>query len=281
MQHLVRSFRYLALLAAIAVVLWFAYAFVDRQFKLSNVQGNWPLVESVPLTDETKIQLAELFSAPFHYLDRGKQSFVFVSKDQQYVLKLFDARCLRSGDSFLFSITEEHCAKKLAQLFEGYRVGAAYDAEHAGLIALQLVPDPTYTLPITLIDRFGIHHQIDLSQVPFVVQQRATPLREVISSMLERGEEEEALKALQQIVEMYLQGYRKGIVDLDHNFMYNTGFVDGHPIRIDLGRLQYQEEVKNPSIYRQDLDKVFRERLREWLERHFPKYHLDQKILEP
>lgn len=273
MRNLVKYLRFLLLLLAIALLSWFSYAFFDRQFKLSNVTGNWPKVEATPLTVEQQEQLKDLFASPFHYLDRGKQSFVFVSNDSQYVLKLFDARCLRSGDfSFFFSITEEHCAKKLAQLFEGYRVAETYDSGHTGLVALQLVSDPSYSLPITLIDRFGLYHNIDLAAVPFAVQQKAIPLREVISALLAKGEVNGAAEHLQRILDMYVQGYQKGVIDTDHNFMYNTGFVDDHPIRIDLGRLQFQEAVKDPSVYRQDLDKVFIERLGEWLERHFPKY---------
>lgn len=273
MRNLAKYLRFLLLIVGITLLLWFSYAFFDRQFKLSNVTGNWPKVKATPLTAQQQEQLKDLFSSPFHYLDRGKQSFVFVSNDSKYVLKLFDARCLRSGDFFfLFSITEEHCAKKLAQLFEGYRVAETYDSEHTGLVALQLVPDPSYSLPITVIDRFGLRHNIDLASVPFAVQRKAIPLREVISALLAKEKIQEAIEHIQKILDMYIQGYQQGVIDTDHNFMYNTGFVDDRPIRIDLGRLQFQEAIKDPAVYRQDLDKVFIERLGEWLERHFPKY---------
>ena len=267
------------ILIGIFVFIVCAYSFFDRQFKLSNIQGEWPLVTSSKITNKQQAFLHEVFSQPFHYLDRGKQSFVFVSEDQKYVLKFFDNRCLRSGSfSFLFTIDEEHCSRKLVQLFEGYRVAKVYDESHTGLLFLQLVPDPSYHYHVNVIDRLGFKHEIDLSEVPFVLQEKAIPLRELITALLNKGNVAEAEHRLHQIIDMYLDGYQRGIVDLDHNFMYNTGFVGDRPLRIDLGRLQLSDQIKNPAVYNLDLQKIAIERLGDWLERHFPKYR--QKILE-
>lgn len=266
-------------MAGVLVIILIIFSFFDRQFKLSNVQGNWPLVESSQITDKQQLYLQQVFSQPFRYLDRGKQSFVFISQDQRYVLKFFDNRCLRSGMlPFLFSIKEKRCKKRLAQLFNGYQTTAALDPDHTGLLFLQLAPDPSYSLHINVIDRFGIRHEINLAEVPFVLQEKAVPLRELISSLLSEGNVAEAENRLHQLIEMYVDGYQRGIVDLDHNFMYNTGFVGDRPIRIDLGRLKTNEKIKDPETYRQDMEKVFVKRLDEWLERHFPKYR--QEILQ-
>lgn len=263
----------------VVAVLWFGYAFFDRQFKISNVKGEWPVASSTPITEKQQALLKEVFSEQFHYLDRGKQSFVFVSQDERYILKFFDARCLRSGDHpFIFSIEEEHCAKKLKQLFEGYHVGLTEDPENSGLLFLQLAPDPSYTFKVVVADRFSVKHEVDLAEVPFVLQKKAIPLRELMTTLLNKGKVNEAEKRLDQLVDMYVAGYKKGILDLDHNFMYNTGFVGDHPIRIDLGRLQLNEDIKDPQVYRKDLEKVMITRLGDWLEKYFPKNR--KEILE-
>ena len=261
------------LIICVSVSAIFAYSFCDRQFKKSNIQEEWPLVEMASLTKDDQILLEKIVSQPFHYLDRGKQSFVFESQDKKVVLKFFDKRCLNSGKfPFIFNIKKKRCAKKIEQLFEGYRVAQEYDAGNTGLLYLQLVPDSSYSVKVDLIDRFGIKHVIDLSEVPFVVQEKATPLRNLISKQLNKGNVEEAKKKLFRMVSLYIDEYRRGIMDLDHNFMYNTGFVGENPIRIDLGRLKLNEEIKNPQCYRQDLNKVFIQRLGKWLESHYPKY---------
>ena len=263
------------------VIIFFviAYSFYDRQFKLSNIKGEWPKVHFESLTKNQNSFLQTVFSQPFYYLDRGKQSFVFLSQDNRYVLKFFDSRCLRSGElPFLFPISEEHCSKKLEQLFEGYRVAQSFDRKNTGLLFVQLTPDPAYHIQASIFDRFGFRHQINLEEVPFIIQERAIPLRELITKLLSKGKVKEAEQRLRQMIEMYVEEYRLGIVDLDHNFMYNTGFIGERPLRIDLGRLQFNEEIKDPAIYQQDLKKVFIGRLSEWLERHFPKYR--QEIMQ-
>src|SRR5262245_7040690 len=148
----------LLILVGIFSVLFIAYSFYDRQFKLSNIRvENILSIESSPVTDQEQAYLKEIFSQSFYYLDRGKQSYVFVSNDQKYILKLFDNRCLRSGPlPFLFSISEKQCKKKLRRVFEGYYVAAKHDPTHTGLLFLQLSANPTYHLNVLLTDRFGI-----------------------------------------------------------------------------------------------------------------------------
>lgn len=261
------------------VILLLAYSFYDRQFRLANIKGEWPKADTHPIGDKQKAFLSDVFSQPFNYLDRGKQSFVFVSQDQQYVLKFFDARCLRSGAlPFFISIKKERCEKKMKRLFEGYQVALENSPDNSGLLFVQLAPDSSYHLFVKVVDRFNIKHQIDLSEIPFALQRKATSLRVLISSLLQEGKVEEAKHRFRQIIDMYVEEYQQGIWDLDHNFMYNTGFVDNKSLRIDLGRLQKNEKIKNSKVYKKDLEKIFIGRLGGWLERHFPKYR--QEILE-
>jgi hypothetical protein len=267
-----KSLKLLCIIAGTFIVVLVLYSFYDRQFKLSNIQGDWPRAENPKTSEKELLVLREAVSQPYHYLDRGKQAYVFVSQDQRYVLKFFDNRCLRSGTlPFFFSISEKRCQKKLSRLFRGYQT-ARFDPEHSGLLFLQLAPDPLNQLHVSVTGRFGIKHEINLAEVPFALQEKAVPLRELINALLREGKVKEAKSRLHQIMDMYLEGYQKGIVDMDHNFMYNTGFVGEHPIRIDLGRLKQNDSIKDPTVYTQDLEKVFHKRLGEWLDRHFPKY---------
>lgn len=100
------------MMAGLLAILLIIFLFFDRQFKLSNVKGNWPLVESSQITAKQQLHLQQVFSQPFLYLDRGKQSFVFISQDQRYVVKFFDNRCLRSGMLSFFSQSKRRNAKK-------------------------------------------------------------------------------------------------------------------------------------------------------------------------
>lgn len=261
------------IIAACVIVTLLANAFYDRQFKLSNIAWKWSVVD-VPgiISSKQDVNLKVIVSQPFHYLDRGKQSFVFESHDKKFVLKFFDNRCSRSGwFPFLFSISQKKCERKFKRLLDGYQIASAYDEGNTGLVYSQLVPSYHDELSINLFDRFGIKHVINLSEVPFVIQYKAVPLRQLISSLLDKGNVEGAQKRLYQIVDMYMNEYQRGIVDLDRNFMYNTGFVGERPIRIDLGGLKLDGTIKDSTNYGKDLDKVFIKRLGEWLDRHYPK----------
>lgn len=258
---------------AIGASLFFGYQFYDRQFKLGNITTDWPAKNNPELSHDLKTQLEQIFNQPFAYLDRGKQSYVFVSRDNDYVVKFFDTRCLRSGAfPLLASLDEEKCKKKLRRLVKGFKTALTYDKGHNGIVYAQLAPDPAFDLKASIIDRFGISHEIDLSKVPFVLQRKAVPLREVITGLLSRGNVKEAERRYRQVIDMYVDGYRRGIFDRDHNFMYNTGFLGDEPIRIDVGRLYHSEAVMETGVFMKDLEKVAIKRLGEWLHRHFPQY---------
>lgn len=259
--------------ALTGIALYCAYQLYDRQFRLENIEVDWP-AKDVPLQNGAEVQqLKQIFSQPFNYLDRGKQSYVFISKDGKHVIKFFDTRCLISGSfPLLFPIDEEQCKKKLKRMLKGYNVAEQYDKGHNGIVHMQLAPNPAFNQQITLYDRFGISHTIDLAKVPFVLQSTAIPLRERITALLSRGDVESAKKSLRMIIDMYVDGYRRGIYDRDHNFMYNTGFIAEEPIRIDVGRLQYSEAIMDEKVYMKDLEKIAIGRLGDWLHRHYPQY---------
>lgn len=246
--------------------------FADQQFRIDNISFGAQKEAQGP-NEEQLALLKNLFSQPFKYLDRGRQSFVFESEDGKYALKFFDARRLKGTKSFFLTPRDpERLARKKKHLLEGYKVAFLYDQKYSGLLYVHLGPSHSLNLKATVYDRFGIKHTIDLDHVPFVIQKKATTTRDVLTQLLEKGDLDEAKHKLRQIIDMYVDEYRLGIHDLDHNFMYNTGFVDGSPIRVDVGRLRKDETMKYPSVFSYDLEKIAIHRVGDWTQRHFPQY---------
>jgi hypothetical protein len=147
-----------------------------------------------------------------------------------------------------------------------------HDTGHHGIIYMQLAPNPALNQKAVVFDRFGMKHEIDLAALPFVIQQKGVPLRQLISELLDAGNIEEAKKRFGQVVSMYVASYEAGVYDRDHNVMYNVGFVEGKPIRIDAGRLQYDPAYMDKALYSKDLRKIIEERIGGWLSRHYPQY---------
>lgn len=262
----------------VCVILFFGYRFADRQFRLVNIEVQWK-EQSLKISPDEEARFTPIFTQPFHYLDRGRQSYVFLSQNGQYILKFFDTRCLHSGSyPLLAPVSKKRCAKKLERLVEGYRTAWRYDRFYTGLIYAQFAPNPLNPFKVIAYDRFGFKHEIDLAKVPFVLQERAVPTREVITDLLNKGDVNGAIKRLQTLKRMYIAEYAKGIADLDRNMMYNTGFVGNRPVRFDAGRLFLDKEMADPAHHQEELDKVFVGRVGEWLDRHFPRYK--QEIID-
>lgn len=204
-----------------------------------------------------------ILKQPFYYLDKGKQSYVFLSEDGLYVLKFFAAK----GPS-----------KKYYRLLEGYHLGYEYFPRHAGLLHIHVFFNAKVNITVNLISRMGRRYFVDLNTHPFVLQRAAEPTGRALARLLKARDLEAAKKYLGMLVEMYLKEYSAGIYDADYNFIYNTGFVDGKPLHLDLGRLIADERAKDPAFYRMKMKKSFHDRLFFWLQRHFPKYR--QEIVE-
>lgn len=253
-------------------LLYIAFRFYDQQFQMTNITADWNLQKPASINFQEKKEFETIFSNSFHYLDRGKQSYVFASSDGKYVLKFFDFKCQQSGSMPLLApISKKRCLKKLERMIQGFEVAMNYDAANTGLVYVQLAPNPLNIFVVNVIDRFGITRKIDLAKVPFALQLKATQTRKVISKLLNNHDLNGAKERFHQILNMYLSEYQQGIIDLDHNVMYNTGFIKGKPIRLDVGRLKYDEAVIDPLVYLQDLNHV-KARISEWLKRHFPQY---------
>lgn len=199
------------------------------------------------LTDDFTVRnfTGKLFSAPattmplalqqtFRYIGKGCQTYALASEDGQYILKLFKFKHLK-----------RHPEKQQA-LFASYHLGFEEAAEETGVLFVHLAETPSSGRLITIIDKLGLRHKIDLDKIAFVLQKRALPLPEVMASM-----NEEQITCLMHNVVCTLEALcQKGLIDQDPALLQNIGLADGHPILFDLGQLIKKEEMRDPALYR-------------------------------
>lgn len=268
-----KLFKKIVFLIVVIAGLPFLYNLGDSQFRFKNIQEDVIGKQAIDLDIAEQNKLKHILAQPYRYLDRGRQSIVFVSQDEQYVIKFFDLRRYKPGWPTLFSSSSlARMKRKMDRLFRGYNLAYEQDRDHAFIVFQQLTPNPLLKQSIILTDRFGFKHNINLAEVPFIVQNKAVPTREEMTALLNKGDVATAKKRLRQLLDMYMVEYARGIYDRDHNFMYNTGFVGNKPIRLDVGRLRAEERYKDPTIALEDLEKIAINRTEGWLERHFPQY---------
>ncbi len=244
--------------------------------------------EGIPLTDKEKQTLLQLLNQPFTYLDKGHQSYAFKSADGKYVLKFFHFERMRSSPlwqyletiPFMERYTDKNrdaCDKRFRRATTGYAVAYKYDKDNCGLLFMRLGCIPHIPQTVLLIDQWGGSHPIDLDKTYFVIQHLATPANQAFSNFLSNNQLVEVKKLVNKIFALYLEEYKRGVYDFDHNLMHNVGFFDGHAMRMDIGKLQYLEKIKDPHNYLADL-KLILQRIDEWMGRHYPFYRKELKL---
>lgn len=234
-------------------------------FRLSNVTWEGPVDpdwDVPPLTQTEEAFVQNLLSKPWTYLGKGHQSYAFKSGDGQYVLKFIKFTYLKDSP---FQIPEEKKQDRLKRVFQGYKLAYERDRENNGLIALHKRQQGGTPQFVTLRDRWGWTHSIDVTPLYYIIQKKAVPTRDVLNALKAENNFAEIKRRLLQILDLYAVTYSKGLYDNDHNVLYNTGFVDDKPIRIDAGRLRSDMSMQNPAVFHADLQKIVEVRLQKWI----------------
>lgn len=264
------------------------YFNLTDDFRLANITHELPFRSDWAVdspTPELRSQMAEILNQPFYYLGKGAQSYAFASQDQHYVLKFIKFKHLRPS-FFLEALPpllpiksyqasqRKRKQKNLEGVFAGYRLAYDVHRPESGLIFIHLNKTNDLNLQATLKDKLGIKRVIDLDNYVFILQEKGKTTKAVLKEILDRGDLALAKQRIDQIINLYLSEYRKGIYDKDHGVMHNTGFVGDRPIHLDVGKLCRNEAMKNPEIYRQDLSLVI-SKFTALVRNEYPQYYED------
>ncbi len=215
--------------------------------------------------DETLIQ------QPFTYLGKGGQSYVFLSEDGSMVIKFLrgskrsqiDLRSpFLSAEKKKRKILETE--EKMRQTLRSYAIAGNLFKEESGILATHLSSSQAIATPITLIDRSNIKHFMDPNRYPFIIQKRATLVKQTIAQLMERGETAAAKIALRSLFSLLKLRMERGIEDGDPNLAKNFGFLDLKPIQIDGGSFQLELTHSLSSIQNSQED------LQHWINKSYP-----------
>lgn len=271
------------MIALVSIAAGRLYYNLTGDFRRGAIDGSYPFRAEwdIPeLSGEERERLNKILDQEYTYLGRGAQSFAFLSDDGKYVIKLFKFKHLKPN--FLLQnlpaigfIAEKQKAdlekkkNKFNNLFSGYKL--AYDRHkyESGLVYIHLNQSNHLHKELKLKDKLGLSHTLNLDEFIFVVQEKANTFREELRRHIEKGDLATAKLRINQIIDLYLSEYRKGFYDNDHGIDRNTGFVDGRPIHLDIGKLTVDETKK--SDFKEDLLFVFR-KINKWAIKRHPAY---------
>jgi len=218
----------------------------------------------------------------YYYLDHGNQTFAFLSEDRLHVLKLFKKEYLCRGkwSSILPPISFFRCfflhrgkskEKRRKKLLDGYKTGYLHDKKNSGLIYYHPVKEDIAELRTTLVTALGNKISIDLNGFVFAIQVKVTTTKEELFRLFSKKDITTVKQRFQQLLDLYFDEYRKGIIDNDHNFLANTGFCGEQAIRQDVGKVVKIEHLSQEFV-ESDLRKLRDERIFPWLKKYFPEY---------
>ncbi len=232
--------------------------------------------------------LSKIFDQPFHYLAKGAQSYVFVSEDGETVIKFFRIYHLQpplwlTSLAFPLPLQPFKLSKMIAKAeeldkdFQSYKIAYEEMKEETGLLYLHLNKTSHLKKTLTLYDKIGVVYHLDLDQMEFLVQRRATLVYPAIDALAKTEGTEAAKEAITSLVNLLMQRCKKGIFDKDPDLNTNFGFIGKTPLQIDIGRYRLATARQDPAIYRDEIVRIT-DNFRQWLDQSYPP--LSEHLLE-
>jgi hypothetical protein len=271
-------FIFLSLLATRAIF----YSLSDG-FSLTRIVNTFQEEAIKTPTENEKLLLQNICSSPFIYLNKGSQSYAFLSQDGQYVLKLFKCYHLKPVKwledlplpSFLDSPRNsalERRKKKRELTFSSYNIAYNMLKDECGLIYLQLTPSPSLQQEITITDKIGRTYTINLGTYGFMIQKKVDLIFPKLEFWISHHKEKEAKAFLASLVDLIVTRCQKGIQDQDPDLHKNAGCIGTRAVFLDVGAFHLNDEAKKREACLQDIKKVT-QKLSTWLEKRSPELH--------
>lgn len=219
---------------------------------------------------------ADLLCKKYIYLAKGAQSYVLASEDGEYVIKFFKKKhfTIPIWQKRLFSLpvvgkicmeTDLRRKKRAEQTFTGCQIAYQKMRESSGVIYIHFTPTD-HLPPLSMVDKMGYHHLIDLNSAAFYIQRKAVTLCSLLQKCQLKGEIEKASCALNALFAHLTDRSALGVVDRDTNYMNNLGFIKGRAATLDVGSLAIDAETS--TTYCSTIIEHTKG-MRDWIETHF------------
>lgn len=249
----------ISLIALLGGAYWF-FGHKSLGFSLDKISSNLSFRPEWTVADLPKERQREIFGQPYQYLASGAEAYAFVSQDGKYVIKFFRMKHLiPSLSDYLKPGRLVRREKNLNAIFTAYK--SAYDElkEETGLLFIHLNKTENLKCKLTVTDRIGREHVIDLDQTEFVVQEKAELIFTYFKKLLDQGDHAGVARAKEAMLALVRTRIEKGFADQDKAVSHNYGFVSGRPIHLDIGRIFKGKKEKEYERITARIDKWLQE----------------------
>lgn len=255
-------------------------------FRVEKIASDFPIKEQ---WETPQYPLKEkLLDQRFTYLGSGVQCYAFLGEDQKTVLKVFkhyhfglSSKILRKlpVPSFLKEWKQtvlEKREKRIESIFTSAQLASDTLATQTGVLFLNLNPKKGMYSKVTLYDKIGVRHEIDLGSTPFLLQKKA----DLLFSYLDTHKEQ-----TKQIIDSLFTciGNRSklGISNNDPVVYRNFGIFKGRVIEIDVGSFAKSPYVTRPLFSKRELFYETLE-LKNWVNTYAPELsdYFEEKLIK-
>jgi hypothetical protein len=249
-------------------------------YKICSSLSYCPEWDANPSSFQEDPDIVNIFDQPFQYLAKGAQSYVFASSDGKTVIKFFRIYHL-TPPLWLTALSLPlpwqpykvgkmlEKRRELDKDFQSYKIAFQELKEETGLLYLHLNKTDHLKKRLTIYDKIGIAHKLDLDQMEFLVQKRATLVFPSIHQLVKTEGMDGAKEAISALVKLLARRCEKGIADKDPDLNTNFGFLHKIPVQIDIGRFRREKEHE---YSKEDRDEIIRitDHFRQWLDQNYP-----------
>ncbi|NGX33692.1 MAG: hypothetical protein K1060chlam1_00032 [Candidatus Anoxychlamydiales bacterium] len=234
--------------------------------------------------------LAKMLNQKYKFLSKGRQSFVFASQDNKYVLKLFRFHRYRSS-IFNELISSFDLAKKYTKKIQDEKDELYLKTMNSYKLVYENLKDETATIYIHLNktnnlnrklkieDKFKKTHIIDLNEVGFVLQKKAVPFKEALLNA------KNDKKAIENLIDSFFNNlkviYSKNLLNKDRHVIQNLGVIDkNRVVEVDIGRFSLKKDFNNTKVKKEAYH--YTTYLKKWLLKNIPASikFVDEKLIE-
>ncbi|NGX63121.1 MAG: hypothetical protein KR126chlam6_00528 [Candidatus Anoxychlamydiales bacterium] len=271
------SLRFLLLLTSIAILskLWIKNTSSFRVDKI-NPKNFFTNHFDVKLLDDENLD--PIFNQNYKFLAKGRQSFVFVSADDKYVIKFFRFHRYRLplfcsfikfiplGNRYSQNLQNEidDCYLKT---MNSYKLVYERLKDQTATIYVHLNKTKNLNKKLKITDKFKNSYVLDLDSMGFVVQKKAQSFEK---ALLDAKSDETRLNSL---ITAFFDNldymYSQNIINKDRHVLQNLGVIDNSKVvEIDIGRLCKKNNFNKEKVKKEALH--YTTYLKKWIAKNVP-----------
>lgn len=283
----------LAIVTILGSSFW-AYEELVESFYVSAIHlKSWPKTSYEHVSGDYSIdKVRKIVDQPFTYLGKGRQFFVFASADGKYVLKFI--KCQRVNVSDFYEemplpgfldrqrkIRLQAKQERTRALFASIALAAEKLSEQTGVVFAHLHTKPLIKKQVTLIDKLGFQHTLELDDVPFVVQYRAVEVMPTFEKLIDAHDYKMVHERFTQLIELIKSDAKAGVVDIDSGTIVrnNVAFLADRAIHVDIGTFQMCDDAMSQANLEKQLSRL--DPLIEWIATKDPSLAAELQIKSP